>query len=352
MSFWRSDLTRQIVHLPSQPINTFILSSIAHGVLKRKSALKEDGSLPDTVQNVKLFDEGREDAAAAHTCTHSDLPEPLQGKKAYRDEIQTLMKQIRQRRNAKKGPKSFKECLQLIQPGHRLLATSQVSPQPDHAIGIQGTRTDAKDSTRPPPLKLQDTTRPSSLDAGVSKEGCESQWSVRTKVTLVGHRKYISTAQKKVDGDEEADEWVLMADGPVVSNPCAGGEGCDCPVRHVGIECVYVCVTAVRNGAIVVSTPEPKYRDVAHAAMGRILQNRADGASMNVLVGDRLECWPVMLLEPDVQVKKEATSKGRVKRARKPARSKQEEDTRGDAAPPPQKPRVSSTGRTIKPTKR
>jgi hypothetical protein len=241
VSFWRSDLTRQIVHLPSQPINTFILSSIAHGVLKRKSALNEDGSLPGTGQNVKLFDEGREDAAAAHTCTHSDLPEPLQGKKAYRDEIQTLMKQIRQRRTAKKGPKSFKQCLQLVQPGHPLLATSQVSPQPDHAIGIQGTRTDAKDSTRSPPLKLQDTTRPSSLDAGVSKEGCESQWSVRTKVTLVGHRKYISTAQKKVDGDEEADEWVLMADGLVVSNPCAGGEGCDCPVRHVGIECVCVC---------------------------------------------------------------------------------------------------------------
>jgi hypothetical protein len=59
-----------------------------------------------------------------------------------------------------------------------------------------------------------------------------------------------------------------------------------------------------------------------------------------------------LLLEPDVQVKKEATSKDPVKRARKPARGKQEEDTRGDAAPPPQKPRVSSAGRTIKPTKR
>jgi hypothetical protein len=114
-------------------------------------------------------------------------------------------------------------------------------------------------------------------------------------------------------------------------------------------------VTAVRNGAILVSTPERKYRDVAHAAMGRILQNRADRASMNVLVGDRLECWPVklleLLLEPDVQVKKEATSKDPVKRARKASRSKLEEDTRGDAPPLPQKPRVSSSGRTIKPTK-
>ena len=78
---------------------------------------------------------------------------------------------------------------------------------------------------------------------------------------------------------------------------------------------------------------------------------------MNVLVGDRLECWPVklleLLLEPDVQVKKEATSKDPVKRARKQARSKLEEreDIRGDA-PPPQKQKVSSSGRTIRPTRR
>ena len=56
-------------------------------------------------------------------------------------------------------------------------------------------------------------------------------------------------------------------------------------------------------------------------------------------------------LEPDVQVKKEATSKDPVKRARKQARSKLEEDIRGDA-PPPQKLRKSSSGRTIKPTTR
>jgi hypothetical protein len=41
-----------------------------------------------------------------------------------------------------------------------------------------------------------------------------------------------------------------------------------------------------------------------------------------------------------------------VKRARNPARGKQEEDTGGDAAPPPQKLRKSSSGRTIKPTTR
>jgi hypothetical protein len=76
---------------------------------------------------------------------------------------------------------------------------------------------------------------------------------------------------------------------------------------------------------------------------------------MNVLVGDKLECWPVMLLElllePDVQVKKEATSKDPVRRARKQARSKLEEDIREDA-PPPQKQKVTSSGRRIKPTRR
>ena len=339
-------LSLEIFWFQPQATNTFILSSIAHGVLKRDQTLKDDGSLPDGLQNVTLFEEGRE--AAADTHTHEDTH-------SLRDMIRPLMNQIGQRKKAKNGPKSFRDCLQLVEPRHPLLATSKVPCQ-----GIQLKSTHATHST-PMPLKNRHNTPPASSDARVFEGGRKSRWSLHDPVSLVGKLEYVSVDdddEAKVEEGRRVPQWVLVADGTLMSNPCPGGEGCTCRWSHVGTECVCVCVTAIRDGTVSVSAPVGGCRDVADAEIKKLRENQE---SMNVLdKGSRLECWPVdMLVRPpaQVQVKREKVSmkvqpKEEKTNTRKLTKRKRRQPTPELEATPEPPIRASSSGRMIRRPKR
>ena len=278
-----------------QASTRFMLSAIAHGVLLSKMTLTDDGHLPKRVQARVLFAKGRA-AIATHTDVDAHTPDHVE----ERARLSSLVERLKKRKGAEKAPRSFRDCLRLVEPHHPLL-NDDITWE---AEGTTGSHPPL--STSIPQQKPSICTQPTSSAACDSKEGSLQtvpDWLNHGKqVTLTGLLKYIQRVGSAEDGDS-AEIWRHIAHGRVFSKHlCDGVHGkCDCGFEHKNRTCVQVAIEEIVDGIGTVSScPEEGDISAANAAMAKVYKR-------TLAVGGRV-WWPAgMTCERvvEVQVKKE-----------------------------------------------
>lgn len=328
-----------------QPHRTLMLSAIAHGLLISNKTLSDDGNLPRNTRAPKLFSQGKQ-AAATHTHSRRLLQAVSDdGEDGWHKKTAALMKWIGKRKNATgDGPKSFIDCLRIVEPNHPLLATGNAFP----AQGATGTGPTSSAS-----ISQHESSRrpsPASSNARAPQEKAQAmhtQLHCHDLVSLLGLREYIHPV---TSGEgSKAGEWVLIANATLMSDPCPGFVGdCGCGVKHENNECVCVVVESILEEPVCVSAPtnEGAIR-VAKEAMAGLREP-------SVLERGTRVVWPTSMMSRPIleviasrtliKVKKEKKVK-KVKTGKKAGAKRGQTETSREGKPPTV---TTQSGRQVK----